>query len=192
MKAKKHNFFRILSSFYSQNQTTIRRGFSEFLYTLFSYRDNESCKGRLGHGFFNQINHAMKKNNKDCRSNLSISKLPKLFLLGVFVAIGSMSFAQTSSHARMDLSHNVTIRTGLHASYEIHMEHFGFATKQDAEAYFLSLDVAYIDFVVVDEGKVLMNFDLTNPAVTNWTLADWQQALATRASNSTPRPLPNF
>jgi len=162
------------------------------LYTLFSCCDNQSYKGRFDHGFFNLNNHKMKENHGNWRSNLSISKLPKVFLLGMFMVIGSMSFAQTTSHARMDLSHNITIRTGLHATYEIHMEHFGFATKQDAEAYFLSLDVAYIDFVVVDEGKVLMNFDLTNPAVANWTLADWEQALATRASNSIPRPLPNF
>ena len=137
----------------------------------------------------------MKTTKGNWRRSVSISILPKMFFLGAFIVLGSFSFAQTTGNeplARMELSNNITIRTGLNPTYKIHMSHFGFDTKQEAEAYFLAIDVAYIDFVVLDESTVLMNFDLTDPAVSNWTLADWKQALATRASNSTPRPLPNF
>ncbi len=133
----------------------------------------------------------MKENHGNWRIRLSISKLPNTFLLGLFIVMGSISFAQAPG-ARMTLNNEVVVRTGLNPSYEIYIGHFKFATKQEAEAYFQPLNVPYINFVVLDKAKVQMNFDLTNPAVANWTLSDWQQALSARASNSTPRPLPNF
>jgi hypothetical protein len=165
-----------------------------FSYNLFSFRENHSYKGGIGRGFFNLNNHAMKENKSGWRQSVSISKLPKMLLLGIMLAMGTFSFSQTNSNApiaRMMLDNSVTIRSGLHATYKIPMAHFGFASQQEAVAYFQSRDVNYIDFVVFDEETVFMNFDLTNPAVANWTLADWKQALTTRADNTTPRVLPS-
>jgi hypothetical protein len=90
----------------------------------------------------------------------------------------------------MTLDNNVTIRTGLNGTYQVSIAHFGFSSKEEAEAYFLAREVDYIDFVVVNEEMVMMNFDLSNPTVANWTLAEWNQALVTRANNSAPRTLP--
>ena len=180
----------------SQNRSTIRRGFSDFLYTLFSCRNYQSQRGRLGCGFFNLNNLAMKENKSDWRHGVSISKLPKMLLFGVLLAMSSFSFAQTNANtnapmARMMLDNSVTVRTGLNATYKVPIGHFGFASSQEATAYFQARDVDYISFVVIDEHTVLMNFDLNNPAVANWTLSDWNQALVTRANNSTPRTLPS-
>lgn len=137
------------------------------------------------------------KENKSNWQSLSISKLPKMLLFGIVLAMSSFSFAQTNSvnhsgiTARMMLDNNVMIRTGLNATYKISIAHFNFASDQEAAAYFQARDVNYIDFVVLDEHTVQMNFDLNNPAVANWTLADWKQALVVRADNSTPRTLPS-
>ena len=135
----------------------------------------------------------MKEQRSNWRPRVSISKFSKTFLLGILLTVGSFSFAQTntSNFARMTTDNHVTIRTGLHASYQIPIGHFGFTSQQEAASYFAARDVNYISFVVVDTQTVQMNFDLTNPAVANWTIADWQQALVTRANNSTPRVLPS-
>jgi len=192
MKTKELYFFQFLLLIF-QNQTTTRRSFSEFLYKLFSNHDSASYKGGFGRGELISNNHKMKNTNSNWRQSVSISRLPKMLLLGILLVMGSLSFAQTNtSSARMTLDNNVTIRTGLYASYEISIAHFGFTSKQEAETYFSERSVDYIEFDVVDESKVLMNFDLNNPEVANWTLADWKEALANRANNSAPRPLPNF
>jgi hypothetical protein len=194
MKTKELYFFPFLSLTNSRIFSTTCRGFSQFIYTLFSCHGNQSYKGRDGHGFLNLNNHKMKENHGNWERRFSISKLPKMLLVGIFLAMGTFSYAQTNANtpmARMMLNNTITIRSGLNAQYKIPMGHFGFASQQEAVAYFQARDVNYIDFVVLDEETVLMNFDLTDPAVANWTLADWKQALATRASNTTPRTLPS-
>ena len=136
----------------------------------------------------------MKKNQSDWRHSVSISKLPKMLLFGILLAMSSFSFSQTNANApmaRMMLDNSITIRTGLNATYKIPVGHFGFASSEEAVAYFQTRDVDYINFVVVDEYTVLMNLDLNNPAVANWTLSDWKQALTARANSSTPRTLPS-
>jgi len=93
--------------------------------------------------------------------------------------------------ARMMLDNSVTVRTGLNATYKIPVGHFGFATTQEATAYFQTRDVDYIDFVVVDVNTVLMEFELTNSAVASWTFSDWMTALDNRAASVSPRTLSN-
>ena len=138
----------------------------------------------------------MKENKSNWRQSVSISELPKMLLFGILLAVSSLSFAQTNANdnapiARMMLDNSVTIRTGLNATYKIPVGHFGFASIQEAVAYFQARDVDYINFVVLDEYTVLMNLDLNNPAVANWTLSNWKQALVARADSSSPRTLPS-
>lgn len=189
---------RLLVFISSQNQMTARHQFSNFSYTLFCCRDTQSYIGGIGHGFFNSNNYTMKQNKSNWRQRVSISKLPKMLLFGIVLTISSVSFSQSTGNgnapvhmARMMHDNTITIRTGLHATYNVPVAHLKFTTTQEAVAYFQARDVAYISFVVVDVKNVQMNFDLTNPAVANWTLADWNQALATRASNVAPRALSN-
>lgn len=136
----------------------------------------------------------MKQKKNDWRQSVSILNLPKMLVLGVVFALSSLSFAQTSSNtnipmARMTHNNSITIRTGLNATYKIPMGHFAFATTQEADAYFQTMSVDYITFSVIDIETVYMNFDLNHPAVAGWTLADWNQALATRAAAATPRAI---
>ena len=136
----------------------------------------------------------MNQNKKDWRQSVSIPKLPLMLLVGILISAGTFSFAQTSANmpmARMMHDNSITIRTGLNETYKIPIGHLGFTSTQEATAYFQARDVDYIDFTVVDVNTVLMQFDLNNPAVANWTLADWNQALATRAASASPRPLSN-
>ena len=133
----------------------------------------------------------MKENKNDWRQGVSIAKLPKIVLFGIIFTLGSLTFAQTSSTpmARMTSDNSITIRTGLHAVYTVSVGHLAFTSQQEAVAYFQAREVDYIDFVVIDVKNVQMHFDLTNPAVSSWTLADWNQALATRAANCAPRTI---
>lgn len=190
MKTKElYSFLFLVKKNNSQNRMANRYPFSNFLYTFFSCRDQQSYKGGLGHGFFNLNNQIMKKNKSDWRQSVSISKLPKMFLLGIMLVASSLSFSQSS--ARMTDDNSVTVRTGLHASYTINCPHFAFESKQEAVAYFQSREVDYISFVVIDAETVQMNFDLNDPAVASWTMADWQLALDNRAANSAPRVVSN-
>ncbi len=175
---------------------TDRHRFSSIMHTLFSCRDNQSYIGGIGHGFFNSNNHTMKQNKSNWRQSVSISKLPKMLLFGIILATSSVTFAQTATPAaphtaRMLHNNSITVRTGLHDTYKISVGHFGFSSTQEAVTYFQTREVDYIDFVVVDQNTVLMQFDLTNPAVAGWTLADWNQALNTRAANVPARTLSN-
>lgn len=175
---------------------TDRHQFSSFLYMLFSHRDNQSYKGGAEHGFFNSNNHTMKQNKSNWRQGVTISKLPKMLLFGIIFAASSFTFAQTTVNtnvpmARMMHNNSVTIVSGLNATYKIPVGHFGFATTQEAEAYFQSRDVEYIEFVVVDVNTVLLQLDLNNPAVAGWTIADWNQALDNRAATVSPRAISN-
>ena len=138
----------------------------------------------------------MKQNKSNWRQFVSISKLPKMLLFGLILTISSFTYSQSNGStnvplARMMHDNTITVRTGLHATYNIPCGHFGFATTQEAVAYFQAREVDYIDFVVVDVKNVQMHFDLTNPAVANWTIADWNLELDTRAANVSPRALPN-
>ena len=196
MKTKELYFLQFLVIINSQNRMTDRHPFSSFSYTLFSCRDNQSYIGGIGHGFFNLNKHTKKENKSNWRHLVSISKLPKMLLFGFILTISSFTYSQSNGStnvplARMMHDNTITVRTGLHATYNIPCGHFGFATTQEAAAYFQAREVDYIDFVVVDVKNVQMHFDLTNPAVANWTLADWNQALDTRAANVSPRALSN-
>ncbi len=196
MKTKEFYSFQFLVVNNFQNRMTDRHPFSNFLCTLFCCCDRQFYNGGAEHDFFNLNNHIMKQNKSDWRQSVSISKLPKMLLLGVMLAASSLSFSQSSGSvstptARMMLNNTITIRTGLHASYKIPCGHFGFPSTQEAVTYFQSREVDYIDFVVIDAKNVFMNLDLSNPAVANWTLSDWNQALDTRASNVSPRTLSN-
>ena len=174
---------------------TDRHSFSHFLYTLFSGREIQTYRGGMEHDFFNSNNHTMKQNKGNWRQSVTISKLPKLLLFGIMIALSTFTFTQSGNTdvplARMMHNNSVTIRTGLNETYKIPVGHFGFSTVQEAEAYFQARDVAYIDFVVVDVNTVLLQFDLDNPAVADWTLAEWNQALETRAATVAPRELSN-
>ena len=196
MKTKEHYSFQFLGLNYSQNRMTARHQFSIFLYTLFCCRGYQSYIGGIGRGFFNLNNHTMKQNISNWRQRVSISKLPKMLLFGILLATSSVTFAQTTPAtttpmARMMLDNSVTVRTGLNGTYKIPVGHFGFTTIQEAAAYFQARDIDYIDFIVVDLNTVLMQFDLTNAAVANWTLNDWMTALDNRAASVLPRTLPN-
>jgi hypothetical protein len=135
----------------------------------------------------------MKKNKSNWRQGVSISQLPKMLLLGIMLVASSLSFSQSTPGignlpmARMMDDNTLTIRTGLHAAYKVPCGHFAFGSKQEAIAYFQSREVDYINFVVIDAETVQMNFDLNNPAVSAWTLSDWNLALAARAATVAPR-----
>lgn len=196
MKTKELYFLQFLVMINSQNRMTDRHPFSSFSYTLFSCRDNQSYIGGIGHGFLNLNKHTMKENKSNWRHLVSISKLPKVLLFGIVLVLNSVTFAQTITvstppMARMMHDNTITVRTGLHETYNIPCGHFRFATIQEATAYFQEREVDYINFVVIDVKNVQMHFDLTNPSVANWDLADWNQALDTRAANVLPRTLSN-
>lgn len=196
MKTKEIYFLQFLIDNNSQNRMTVRHQFSTFLYTLFSCRDNQSYIGGIGHGLFNSNIDTMKKNKSNWRQRVSISKLPKMLLLGILLVTSSVTFAQSTSAAnapmaRMTLDNKVTVRTGLNDTYKVSVGHFGFTDTQDATAYFQTRAVPYIHFIVVDANNVLMQFDLTNAATAGWTFNDWMTALDNRASNVAPRPLNN-
>lgn len=134
----------------------------------------------------------MNQNKKGWRQSVFVSKFPLMLLVGILISAGTFSFAQTNANipmARMMHDNSITIRTGLNGTYKIPIGHMGFTSTQEAVDYFQARDVDYIDFTVVDVNTVLMEFDLNDPAVANWTLADWNKALATRAENVPPRPL---
>ncbi len=136
----------------------------------------------------------MKQNKNDWWQSVSIAKLSKRLLFGIFMAASSLTYAQSTEVvnvplARMTHDNRITIRTGLNATYKIPMAHFGFATTQEAENYFQARSVDYITFRVIDVETVYMNFDLNHPNVANWTLTDWNQALAARARIASPRAL---
>lgn len=137
----------------------------------------------------------MKQNTKNWCQRASVFQLPMMLFFGMLLAASTFSYAQTTTNdlplARMTHDNSITIRTGLNDTYKIHIGHFGFTSTQEAVSYFQARDVDHISFTVVDVNTVLMQFDLTDPAVTNWTIADWNQALATRAANSAPRAMNN-
>ncbi len=154
---------------------------------------HSSQKGSMEQDTFNLNNHAMKQNTKSWWQSASVLQLPMMLFFGMLLTASTFSYAQTSTNnlpmARMTHDNSITIRSGLNETYQIHMGHFGFASTQEAVSYFQARDVNYINFTVVDVNTVLMQFDLTNPAVANWTIADWNQALATRAASAAPRSL---
>ncbi len=160
---------------------------------LLSRRAHLAHTGSEGRDFFNLNNHAMKQNTKNWWQRASVFQLPMMLFFGMLLAASTFSYAQTTTNdlplARMMHDNSITIRTGLNDTYKIHIGHFGFTSTQEAVSYFQAREVDHISFTVVDVNTVLMQFDLTDPAVTNWTIADWNQALATRAANSTPRVL---
>lgn len=161
-------------------------------YSFFSSCVRPAQTGSMGHDIFNLNNHAMKQNTKNGWQSASVLKLPMMLFFGMLLAVSTFSYGQTTNNlplARMTHDNSITIRSGLNDTYQIHMEHFGFTSTQEAVTYFQSRDVNYINFTVVDVNTVLMQFDVTNPAVANWTIADWNQALATRAASSAPRSL---
>jgi hypothetical protein len=200
MKTKELYSFQFLVKINSQNRMTDRHPFSNFLYTLFSCRERQSYKGGGYHGFSNLNNYIMKKNKSNWRQSVSISKLPKMLLLGIMLFASSLTFSQSTGNAnapvlpmaRMMHNNAITIRTGLHASYIVPCGHFAFQSTQDAVAYFQTREVDYIHFVVIDTQNVYMNLDLTDPAVSSWTLADWNQALTVRAGSVAPRAISNL
>jgi hypothetical protein len=122
--------------------------------------------------------------------------IPKILLIGIILAISSVSFAQTTpapnatSFARMTLDNYVTIRSGVHEVYKISMNHFSFASTAEAEAYFEARKVDFITFQVDDENTVYLKFDLENSAVQSWTINEWMIALDKRADKFEPRILP--
>lgn len=165
------------------------------IYILFSRRAHLAHTGSEERDFFNLNNHAMKQNTKNWCQRASVFQLPMMLFFGMLLAASTFSYAQTTTNdlplARMTHDNSITIRTGLNDTYKIHIGHFGFTSTQEAVSYFQARDVDHISFTVVDVNTVLMQFDLTDPAVTNWTIADWNQALATRAANSAPRAMNN-
>jgi hypothetical protein len=194
MKTKELYFLRFLVISNSQNRMTNRHPFFNSLHILFCCLVGQSHKGGEAQGFFNLNNHQMKKNKNDWRQSVSIARLPKLLLFGIVFAASSLTYAQSNEIvnvplARMTHDNSITIRTGLNETYKIPMGHFGFATTQEAEAYFQARSLDYITFNVIDVETVYMNFDFNHPAVANWTLSDWNQALANRAANVSPRAI---
>ena len=112
------------------------------------------------------------------------------------LATSSLSYSQTTVNAtvhtaRMTHDNNITIRTGLHETYKISIGHFDFTTTQEAVAYFQTREVSNINIVVTDQNTVLMNFNLNDPSLAGWTMADWNQVLDSRATNVSPRTLKN-
>ena len=193
MKTKDYNSLEFLLLMNSQNRLTSRLSFSTFFRALFFGNAHPSQIGRMGQDTFNLNNHVMKQNTQNGWQSASVLKLPMMLFFGMLLAVSTFSYGQTGTNnlpmARMTHDNNITIRSGLNDTYQIHMEHFGFTSTQEAVSYFQSRDVNYINFTVVDVNTVLMQFDVTNPAVANWTIADWNQALATRAANAAPRAL---
>lgn len=150
-------------------------------------------------GIFNLNNHTMKENRGNWTQRVSISKLPKILLLGILLAASFGTFAQNAGStsaaqqeppmARMMLDNTITVRTGLNAEYKIPMSHFGFESVAEANAYFNARQTNYVTFIVQDVNTAIMQLDLTNPAVQGWTISDWMNVLNTRAANSSPRTL---
>jgi hypothetical protein len=166
--------------------------FSIFSYAVFCRRGRQSNSQNLKHGIFNSNNGTMNQNKSNWQQNVAPSKLLKTVFFGLFLAISSLSYSQSNANvadARMRHDNSISIRSGLHDTYKISMGHFGFSSTQEAITYFQTRNVDYINFVVVDKNTLLMHFDLNNPALAGWTIADWEQALESRAANSSPRPL---
>ena len=192
MKTKELYSFQFLVNTNSQNRMTSRQPFFIFSHAFFCREGRQSNSGNIGHSIFNSNIGTMEQNKNDWRQNVAISKLLKTMFLGLFLTISSLSYSQSNANvatARMRHDNSISIRSGLHDTYKISMGHFGFSSTQEATTYFQARDVAYINFVVVDKNTLLMHFDINNPALASWTIADWELALESRASNSTPRPL---
>ena len=197
MKTNELFFLQFLVISNSQNRVTTRLQFSTFLSTLFSCCDIQSYIGGNGHGLFNLKISKMKQTKSNWRQRVSISKLPKIVLLGILLATNTVTLAQSTSAtnpppmARMTLDNSVTVRTGLNDTYKVPVGHFGFVDSQEATAYFQTRDVPFIHFIVLDANTVLMQLDLTNAATVGWTFSDWMTALDNRASSVSPRVLTN-
>lgn len=139
----------------------------------------------------------MNHNTNNLRQRVSIFMIPKMLLVGIMMAVSSVTFSQTTpasngpSFARMTIENSVTIRSGLHEVYKISMNHFAFASTLEAKAYFEAREVDFMTFEVADANTVFLKFDLKNSAVANWTISEWMTALDKRAGKFPPRTLPS-
>lgn len=192
MKTKELYSFQFLDKMDSQNRMTSRQLFFTFVRAILCRRGIQSNSGNVELGTYNSNNGTMEQINSNFQQNVALSKLLKTIFFGVFLTISSLSYSQSNANvanARMTHDNKISIKSGLHDTYKISMGHFGFSSTQEAIAYFQERDVDYINFEVVDKKTVLMHLDLNNSALAGWTIVDWEQALQSRATNSSPRPI---